>query len=156
MWQIGAVVGITLLACARVGAQGGQGKDLSEFAWLTGTWEAADGPSVVEEIWTAPTANVMIGMSRTVEAGRTASFEFLRIEKRGADVVYVPQPGGRPPVAFRMTSDTGGRYVFEQSGDDKVKRIEYRRDGADSLHAKVEGVESGKPFQFEIHYRRRK
>lgn len=153
MSYIVTIVCMMLIGCASVLAQG---KDLNTFAWLAGTWEMSEGKNVVEEIWTTPSANVMIGMSRTVGEGRTSSFEFLRLEKRGADLFYVPQPGGRPPVSFKLTSDADGRYVFEQSGDDRVKRIEYRREGADLLHARVEGIEGGKPFQFELHYRRRK
>src|SRR5262245_1490935 len=81
------------------------------FAWLAGTWETTQGPRVVEELWSTPTTNAMIGMSRTVVGGRTAEFEFLRIEKRGDDLFYVPQPNGRPPVSFKLTSSADGRFV---------------------------------------------
>jgi len=134
-----------------------QSRDLSAFAWLSGTWEMTQGPRVVEEQWTAPTANAMIGMSRTVVGDRTAEFEFLRLEKRGDDIFYVPQPGGRPPVSFKLTSSEGGRFVFENnSGEDRVNRIEYRREGEDALYARVEGARDGKPFALEFRYRRRK
>src|SRR5262249_10060490 len=126
MSYTGTIVCTILIGCASAlvqgssGGQGGQGKELDAFKWLTGTWEATEGKSIVEEVWTAPSSNVMIGLSRTVDDGRTSSFEFLRLEKRGADLFYVPQPGGRPPVSFKMTSDAGGRYVFEHSGEDRV------------------------------------
>jgi hypothetical protein len=91
-----------------------------------------------------PTANAMIGMSRTVAGDRTTEFEFLRIEKRGADLFYVPQPNGRPPVSFRLTSSESGRFVFENiTGEDRVQRIEYRRDGESGLIARVEGTQDG-------------
>ena len=116
-----------------------------------------DGSRVVEELWTAPTANAMIGMSRTVNGDRTTEFEFLRIEQRGADIFYVPQPGGRPPVSFRLTSSAGGRFVFENTtGEDRVMRIAYRREGDDGLYARVEGAQGARPFALEFHYRRRK
>jgi hypothetical protein len=98
---------------------------------------------------------MMVGMSRTVRDGRTTAFEFLRIEKRGADLFYVPQPGGKPPVAFKLVSDADGRFVFENlTGEDRVSRIEYRRDGEDALYARIEGAENQKPFAFEYRYRR--
>jgi hypothetical protein len=132
-----------------------QGRELSAFNWLAGKWASIDGPRSVEEQWTAPTANMMVGMSRTVRDGRTTAFEFLRIEKRGADVFYVPQPGGKPPVAFKLVSDADGRFVFENlTGEDRVSRIEYRRDGEDALYARIEGAENQKPFAFEYRYRR--
>ena len=115
------------------------------------------GARVVEEHWTTPTADAMIGMSRTVVSDRTAEFEFLRLEKRGADIFYVPQPNGRPPVSFRLTSNDPQRFVFENStGEDRVNRIEYRRDGDDAMVARVEGARDGRPFALEFRYRRRK
>jgi hypothetical protein len=138
-------------------ADAAQEPELSMFAWLGGAWEMQQGGRTVEEHWLAPTSNAMIGMSRTVAGGKTAEFEFLRIEKRGADLFYVPQPNGRPPVAFKLTSSTGGRFVFENtSGEDRVSTIEYRREGDDGLYARVAGTNDGKPFALEFRYRRRK
>jgi hypothetical protein len=134
-----------------------QERELAPFGWLAGVWEMTDGPRQVEEHWLSPTANLMVGMSRTVSGGRTTEFEFMRLEKRGPDVFYVPQPGGRPPVAFKLTADDGGRFVFENtSGEDRVTRIEYRRVGEDGLEARVFGARDGKPFTLEYTYRRRK
>jgi Domain of unknown function (DUF6265) len=134
-----------------------QSADLGMFDWLAGAWEATRGDRAIEEHWTVPTVNAMIGMSRTVKDGRTTEFEFLRIEKRGADLFYVPQPNGRPPVPFRLVSSADGRFVFENTtGEDRVSRIEYRRAGDDGLEARVEGRENGKPFILDYQYRRRR
>jgi hypothetical protein len=131
--------------------------DLGAFAWLAGVWEMQRDGRVVEEHWSTPSANALIGMSRTVKDGRTTEFEFLRIEKRGEDCFYVPQPNGRPPVSFKLISSSGGRFVFENtSGEDRVSRIEYRRLADDALAARVEGAQDGKPFVLEYLYKRRK
>ena len=131
--------------------------DGSGYLRLAGIWEATRGDRVIEEHWTRPSSNAMIGMSRTISDGRTTEFEFLAIEKRDADLFYVPQPGGRPPVAFKLTSSAEGRFVFENTaGADRVTRIQYRRDGEDGLDARVEGVENGRPFVLEYRYKRRK
>jgi uncharacterized protein DUF6265 len=135
---------------------GAEDRNLQMFAWLAGAWEMAEGTRLVEEHWTAPTANVIIGMSRTIADNRTTEFEFLRIEQRGDDLFYIPQPNGRPPVAFKLTSHDGSRYVFENtSGEDRVQRIEYRREGPDGLVARIEGARDNKPFVLEYRYRRR-
>jgi hypothetical protein len=134
-----------------------QSSDLSMFEWLTGTWQMTGDGRVVEEHWSTPTVNAIIGMSRTVNGGRTTAFEFLRIEKRGTDVFYIPQPNGRPPVSFKLVSSADGRFVFEnRSGEDRVSRIEYRRLAGDGLEARVEGVQDGKPFVLEYRYSRRR
>jgi hypothetical protein len=145
-----------LVLCAATGST--QDSDLaSMFAWLAGVWQASDGGEVVEEHWTTPSANMMVGMSRTVAGGRSTAFEFLRIEKRGSDVFYVPQPGGKPATSFKLTSATNGRFVFENTtGEDHVRKIEYRREGENNLHARVEGANGGKPFALEFRYRRLK
>ncbi len=146
---------ILTMACAMPAAA--QEREVQLFAWLTGTWEMSQGARHVEEVWSTPTANAMIGTSRTIADNRTTEFEFLRLEKRGADLFYVPQPGGRPPVAFKLTSADGGRFIFENTtGEDRVSRIEYRREGDDGLLARVEGAQDGKPFTLEYRYRRRK
>src|SRR4051812_42158628 len=88
-----------------------QERELTTFAWLAGTWQATEGARVVEEQWMTPTVDRMIGMSRTVGGGRTLEYEFLRIEKRGNDLFYIPQPNGRPPVSFTLASSDGGRFV---------------------------------------------
>ena len=133
-----------------------QEKALTVFDWLAGRWESIDGARTIEEQWTTPSANLMIGMSRTTRDGRATAFEFLRIEKRGADLFYIPQPNGRPPVAFKLVSDTDGRFIFENlTGEDRVSRIEYRREGSDGLYARVEGAENQKPFALEFRFRRR-
>jgi hypothetical protein len=131
-------------------------RDLSTFAWLAGAWEFTEGTAATEERWTSPTANVILGVSRSVKDGRTVNFEFMRLEKRGADIYYIPQPAGRPPVDFKLTSSEGGRYIFENTeGVDRVHRIEYRREGDDGLYARLDGVQNGKPFLLEYRYRRK-
>jgi hypothetical protein len=134
----------------------GQAADvsLSTLTWLTGDWRLATGNRTIEEHWTAPTANALIGMSRTVRDDRMVAFEFIRIEQREKDIFYVAQPNGRPPTDFKLSSAVDGELVFEGDGRDRVKRITYRRQGPNGLYALVEGEERGKPFQLEYRYTR--
>jgi len=89
---------------------------LTSLAWMAGSWEMARGGACIEERWTAPAGGTLIGMSRTVADGRTRSFEFMRIESRSDGVFFVAQPGGRPPVDFRMASTSGSEIVFLNPG----------------------------------------
>jgi hypothetical protein len=127
---------------------------LSTLTWLTGDWRLATGNRTIEEHWTAPTANALIGMSRTVRDDRMVAFEFIRIEQREKDIFYVAQPNGRPPTDFKLSRAADGELVFEGDGRDRVKRITYRRQGPNGLYALVEGEERGKPFQLEYRYTR--
>jgi hypothetical protein len=118
---------------------------LTKFTWLAGDWQQSLGASrpdeirIVEEHWSTPSANGLIGMSRTLRGERTVSFEFLRIEQRESGIFYVAQPNGRPPTDFKLASWTETELVFEGDGSDKVRRITYRRQGPTGLYASVEG-----------------
>ena len=81
----------------------------------------------------------MIGMGRTVVGGKTAEFEFLRIEQRGDDVFYVAHPNARcPQTDFKLTSLTPQEVVFENPEHDYPKRVIYRKTSA-GLVASVDG-----------------
>jgi hypothetical protein len=128
---------------------------LHDIAWLAGDWQSTDGKQCVEEHWTTPSSNLMVGMSRTTEDGRTVSFEFLRIEARADGVYYMAQPGGRPPVDFKLSSAPGPELVFVNPGHgDHLKRIVYRRESADRISARVEGEDGGRAFTADFAYRR--
>ena len=128
---------------------------LADIGWLAGNWEMSAGARCIEEHWTAPSSNLLVGMSRTVESGRTTSFEFVRIEARADGIYYVAQPGGRPPVDFKLASDVGSELVFVNPGHaDHLKRIVYRPQTEEGFTARIEGEDSGRPFAIDYPYRR--
>ena len=128
---------------------------LQDLAWLAGGWQLANGARCIEEHWMQPSGNMLIGASRTVEGGRTVAFEFLRIEARADGVYYVAQPGGRPPVDFKLSTDTASELVFLNPGHaDHLKRIIYRRQDDGALAARVEGEDGGRAFAVDYPYRR--
>ena len=127
---------------------------LADIGWLAGNWEMSAGARCIEEHWTAPSSNLLVGMSRTVEGGRTTSFEFVRIEARVDGIYYVAQPGGRPPVDFKLASDVASELVFVNPGHaDHLKRIVYRHQAGEGFTARIEGEDSGRPFAVDYPYR---
>lgn len=128
---------------------------LQDLAWLAGSWQQTNGARCVEEHWTTPSSNMIVGTSRTVEGGRTTAFEFVRIEARADGVYYVAQPGGRPPVDFKLSTDNAAELVFLNPGHaDHLKRIVYRRQADGALAARVEGEDGGRAFAVDYPYRR--
>jgi hypothetical protein len=128
---------------------------LQDIGWLAGDWQLAAGGKCVEEQWTTPSTNMLVGMSRTVAGGRTTSFEFVRIEARADGIYYVAQPGGRPPVDFKLASDSASDLRFVNPGHaDHLKNVIYRRDGNGNLTARIEGENGGKAFSEDYAYRR--
>jgi hypothetical protein len=131
-----------------------QPPSLDKLAWMAGQWEMTRGAACIEERWLPPANDMLIGMSRTVQDGRTTSFEFMRIVSRADGVYFVAQPGGRPPVDFKLAAASGSEAVFVNPGHtDHLKRIVYRRSGPAELTARVEGEDDGKAFAVDHVYR---
>ena len=128
---------------------------LQDIAWLAGEWQIASPNQCVEEQWTAPSSNMLVGMSRTVGGGRTTAFEFMRIEARADGIFYVAQPGGRPPVDFKLASESPTELVFVNPGHaDRLKKVIYRRETDGRLTARIEGESNGKMFAEDYPYQR--
>src|SRR3954463_4330330 len=128
---------------------------LQDLAWLAGDWQLTSAAACVEEQWTQPSSNMLLGMSRTVAVGRTTSFEFVRIEARADGIYYVAQPGGRPPVDFKLASESASDLVFVNPGhSDRLKQVIYRRGADGNLRARIEGEAGGKPFSEDYVYHR--
>ena len=117
---------------------------LNELSWMTGSWTGVTGGVDMEEHWTAPKGNSMIGIHRDVAKGRTVSFEFLSIEMQKDQIVYLSMPNGRSPATpFPLKDVSGTRVVFENPTHDFPQRIIYWKDGND-LRARIEGTMNGK------------
>jgi hypothetical protein len=117
---------------------------LADLSWLAGSWTGTSRGIEMEEHWTAPKGNSMVGLHRDVGKGRTLLFEFLRIEQQGDQIVYLSMPNGRSPATpFPLKEVSGTRVVFENPTHDFPQRIIYWKDGND-LRARIEGTQNGK------------
>lgn len=141
---------VTLLVVVATGVEGRQAKPtLDSLAWMAGSWSGTSRGIEMEEQWTEPKGNSMIGMHRDVGKGRTLGFEFLRIEQTGDAIVYLSMPGGRSPATpFPLKEVDGKRVVFENPSHDFPQRIIYWKDGVD-LRARIEGTNNGKDAGME-------
>jgi hypothetical protein len=122
--------------------------------WMGGHWCTGPGEEMVEEFWLPPHGGVAIGLSRTRTTDVTTAFEYLRIVDVDGVPIYIAQPGGRPPTAFKRTSGGESWIRFENPEHDFPQRIEYRREG-DALHAEVAGPgEDGEELVISFDFRR--
>jgi hypothetical protein len=138
------IVATFLAAAVSLAAQQPTKPSLSDLAWMAGSWSGTARGIEMEEHWTAPKGNSMVGIHRDVGKGRTLVFEFLRIEQRGDEIVYLSMPNGRSPATpFALKEVSGTRVVFENPAHDFPQRIIYWKDGAD-LRARIEGTMKGK------------
>lgn len=121
----------------------GAAPGIEDLRWMVGHWAGAAGGVEMEELWIEPKGGVMLGLHRDVTPAKPAFFEFLRIEDREGEVVFVASPLGSGETEFRLM-DVGQQHVaFENLEHDFPQRIIYRREG-EGLTARIEGVVEGK------------
>jgi hypothetical protein len=129
---------------------------VAQLSWVAGCWQqrTPERHRVIEEQWMVPRARTMFGMSRTVRGDSVAEFEHLKIVERNGHAVYHAEPSGQRPAEFeaRVVSDT--LVVFENPTHDFPQRVSYRRRGADSLIARIEGTRAGQTRGVDFPYAR--
>lgn len=143
MIRIAAIVfaaGTVLLAAPSLAAQT-VAPTLDDLGFMAGCWRGDFGSgAALEEVFTAPSANLILGLSRYLRGGRAVQYEFSRITADSAGIALLPYPGGKPSEhAFRLTALEGGRATFEAPEHDFPKRIRYARESDGSLSARIDG-----------------
>src|SRR5690242_14607525 len=98
-----------------------------DLGWLAGQWCGGGEDSRIEEAWLPEAGGSLLGMSGTVRAGRTASFEFMRITLQDGRASFHVQPDGAPPTVFVAAERGDGWIRFENPAHDFPNVIEYRR-----------------------------
>jgi hypothetical protein len=122
---------------------------IENLSWLSGCWEGRDGDSVLEEHWSKPEGQAMLGFGRTLKNEKTMSYEFLQIREELGGLVYLPQLQGTAAVPFRLTAFDKDKFIFENSSHDFPQRIIYQRQNL-MLLAAIEGLQHGKQIREEF------
>ncbi len=154
-------VGLMLLAAhdppkdtksAQKVASAGIEATVQQLAWISGAWAGKGLGGTVEEHWTKPAGDSMVGVFRLIGADQKMIVcELLLIEQRGKHVVYSFRhfgPGNKPweeldkPLVFDLIRLTPNEAVFESSVQTDPKRLTYTRTG-DKLAIRVQGETDG-------------
>jgi hypothetical protein len=125
-----------------------------QLRWLAGCWVQREGGRTVEEQWMPPRGGLMLGAGRTVKGDSLVEFEQVRILERNGRLVYAAAPSGQAPAEFESIAVTDTSVVFENAAHDFPQRVLYRRAGADSLVARVEGTRGGRVRGVDFPYQR--
>jgi hypothetical protein len=125
---------------------------VQNLAWLSGCWERTQGKRYVEEHWTKAAGGSMLGLSRTLNDGRTTQFEFLRIHEEKGEIFYTAKPSGQPEASFKLVSLKEREAIFENPTHDFPQRIIYRRPTDNTLAARIEGTLNGQPRGVDFPY----
>jgi len=126
---------------------------VNDVSWISGCWAFERGTRQVAEHWMAPAGGTMMGVSRTVSAGKTSEWEFLIIRESAAGLEYVAKPSRQPEATFTATAASATQVAFENPAHDFPKRIVYTRDG-ETLTAAIEGPMNGQNRRIEFPYKK--
>ena len=127
---------------------------IDSIGWLTGCLEMRTGNRIVEEHRMTERAGTMLGMGRTVSARGLGDYELTLIKQDGDRLLFEAHPKDQPPATFTARVATADSVVFEAPEHDFPQRVGYRRVGADSVHAWVEGTTQGTTRRVEFPYAR--
>jgi hypothetical protein len=128
----GAVLCTALLATVRP-------NPLDRLGWLAGCWELKQGARTTLEMWMPPDGGLMLGASRTTVNGAVREFEQVRLRAEGGRLIYTALPSSQAEASFTSTELSDSGFTVENLQHDFPQRIIYRRRGADSLVARIEG-----------------
>lgn len=131
-----------------------QGTPIQRLAWFQGCWRMSASGRVIEENWTAPGGNSMLGVSRTVRGDSLVEYEFVVLREDSGTVTYQARPSGQAGAVFKASLLTDSSVVFENPAHDFPQRIGYRRAAPDSLVAWIEGTIRGNLRRREFPYAR--
>lgn len=142
------------LAASSAGAQSARPRATDGLAWMTGCWEWRSPRGVVEEHWSATTGGTILGFSRSLRGDSITEFEFIRIYNAGDTLVYDARPARQPATEFRAVPPFEPAIVFANPAHDFPQRIIYRRVGADTMLARIEGTRNGQTRGVDFRYAR--
>ena len=144
------LLGIAIVA----GLAAHQDDQLTRLRWLAGCWELQRGNHTTIEMWMSPAGGLMLGASRTIVGGAVREFEAVRLSVRDGRMVYTATPSGQAQAEFMAVAVGDSGFTVENPAHDFPQRIIYKRRGADSLLARIEGNTSGGPRGVDYPMRR--
>jgi hypothetical protein len=127
---------------------------LDQLSWLAGCLEMRSGDRVVEESRMAPRQGSMLGMGRTTTSKGLSEFELTLIREKKGRILFEAMPSGQPPTVFTAIVAGGDSVVFVAPEHDYPQIVGYRRQGADSVIAWIDGKTDGTRRRVEFPYRR--
>jgi hypothetical protein len=139
-WVLAGILGAAPVAVAQ------SGLSLEDLSFMTGCWEGAfernGATGTIEEHYTTPSANVMLGTTRYLLRGEAIQFELTVIRKEIGGIALTPYPRGRKSEdSFYLRRIVERTAYFENPEHDFPKRIIYRLAPDGALHARVDAGE---------------
>lgn len=125
---------------------------LKALAFMSGCWRGSSAPGVaVEEFYTAPVPNLMLGTTRYLRDGYAVQFEFSKITPDSTGIFLLPYPGGQPSEhPFRLIQVDSASAMFEAPEHDFPRRIHYAVDDEGRLTARIDDGTDGRVLTWRM------
>ncbi|MEO8201163.1 MAG: DUF6265 family protein [Gemmatimonadota bacterium] len=136
---------VLLVTCCSLVTKAAAQDRIQSAGWLAGCWQGQRSNRLSTEMWMPPGGGVMLGASRTSVEGVVQEIEQMKLSVQGGHLVFSALLPGQPETPFTSIQVTDSSFIVENLGHDFPQRIVYRRIGADSLLARIEGPGSGGP-----------
>ncbi len=150
-----AVLGLVVVArTLESSSQSPPKTSIDKLAWLAGCLELRDGDKLVEEDRMAVRHGSMLGMGRTTSSKGLGDYELSLIREREGKLVYEAHPAGQEGAVFTAVAVSNDSVVFSAPEHDYPQVVGYKRIGADSVLAWIDGKMQGKPMRVDFPYRR--
>ena len=136
---------------------------IADVAWIAGQWAKENDKDRLEESWSVPRGDSMIGMFRWIKDGRVWIYELLTIREERETLVLRFRHFGNDmsswepkdePLTYRLASFTDNEVVFENPSSDSHRRYSFYRPDLNTLVVRVGALREGKISSSEFVYRR--
>lgn len=116
-------------------------KTFQKLYALEGTWKMNGKRGSICEEWKKISDDYLQNKGYMVKGNDTVINEWVALTNTKEGIFYtstVEDQNNKQPVAFKMTKNENGKFVFENPQHDFPKRIVYELIGTDSLHAYID------------------
>ncbi len=130
-------------------------KNLDEFSFLTGKWQAERDGMLLQQIWNKTNADTISGDGIVLSDKDSLYHEKIAIKILKGDFVYVTSlPNVKGSVLYKLISSGKNTWTFENKERDFPQQIAYTYHPPDSIIAVLEGVDKGKQSHEEFHLKK--
>jgi hypothetical protein len=117
--------------------------DFGKFKFMSGCWMGQlDKDTAIEEIWTSPSENLLLAITRYLKKERATGYEFTRIQATDSGVVFAAASDGKPENVYLLKTLVNEYALFENDGKSFPNRIMYRLASDGHLIPRNEGNEA--------------
>ena len=128
---------------------------IEDLAWLVGTWRGEGLGGTVEEVWTAPTADTMMGVFKAARDGEVQFYEILiLVQEEGSLTLKLKH--FHPDLKGWEEKDEVVEFplVAIKEREALFSGLTYRRTKDDALHAFVATSREGRMGELKLVLRR--